>query len=225
MIPWEHLGRADVPGGGGLELLRRGGEYSIRLDGAELMNSRVHASEDALGTIPCAHVAAREAARVLVGGLGMGYTLRAALLALGPTARVVVAELVPEVVAWNRGPLGPLAGNPLRDARVTVREADVAAVMREEKAGFDAILLDVDNGPEAMTSASNRLLYHASGIRTARAALRPGGLLAVWSAGGNDRAFVRRLEREGFSVEAAPLRARGARGGGHHTVWLATRAG
>ena len=206
-----------------LSLYRRGDEFAIRVSGDELMNSRLHGSEEALGELACARIADRPEPRILIGGLGMGYTLRAALQGLNAQARVIVAELMPAVVEWNRGPLGDLAGHPLRDDRVTVREVDVAEILREEHLAFDAILLDVDNGPIALSSNGNNWLYGRSGLRAAFAALRPGGVLAVWSAG-PDQAFTYRLEKTGFKVDELTVRARGALGGARHTIWIAERA-
>ena len=206
-----------------LSLYRRGEEFSIRVGGDELMNSRLHGSEDALGELACARIADRLEPRILIGGLGMGYTLGAALRGLNAGARVIVAELMPAVVEWNRGPLGDLAGHPLRDNRVTVREIDVAVILREEQQAFDAILLDVDNGPRALTNHGNDWLYGRIGLKAAFAALRPGGVLAVWSAG-PDQGFSYRLRKTGFTVEELTVRARGALGGARHTIWLAERA-
>jgi spermidine synthase len=228
MIPWELLGRARVPGSKSeLSLHRHGADFSLRCDGLELMNSRTHGSEDALADLACMRIADRKSARVLVGGLGMGFTLAAALRGLPADAEVVLSELVPEVVQWNRTCLADLAGRPLDDARVAVRELDVARVLREQKAAFDAILLDVDNGPEGFTRVSNDGLYGEKGLAAARAALRPAGVLAVWSAG-PDRAFAQRLARAGFGVEQLGARGhqpgRGKAGGARNTIWLATCA-
>jgi spermidine synthase len=223
MIPWELLDRAQVPGNSGeLRLYRRGREFSIRVNGCELMNSRAHGSEDALAELACARIADRPRPRVLIGGLGMGYTLASALHRLGASARVVVAELVPAVVEWNRGPLADLAGHPLQDARVTVREVDVAQILQTEHQAYDAILLDVDNGPEGLTLKRNNWLYTKAGLEAAFAALRPAGVLTVWSASPN-RSFTQRLRQVGFAVDEAPVRARGHRGGAHHTIWIAGR--
>jgi spermidine synthase len=185
------------------------------------MNSRLHDSEDALGALAGARVAARPKAKVLVGGLGMGFTLAAVLAELGRDAEVRVVELVPAVVTWNRELLGDLAGHPLRDPRVKVRVGDVGAAMRASRAAFDAILLDVDNGPEGLTRASNDALYGRAGLAAAHAALRPKGVLAVWSAR-PDAAFTRRLSAAGFRVDEREVRAR-ERKGAKHTIWLATR--
>ena len=223
MIPWTLLDSAQVPGGGGeIRLYQRGSEYSIRVGSYELMNNRVHGSEDALASIACERLRDRDAPRVLVGGLGMGFTLAGVLKDLGPRGEVVVAELVPAVIAWNRGPLGAFAGNPLADPRVTVREGDVGQVIRSEKAAFDAILLDIDNGPAGLTSSMNDQLYGAAGLRAAHAALRPRGILAVWSAG-PDPAFTRRLQQAGFEAEQVRVRGRGAAGGSRFLIWIAGR--
>jgi spermidine synthase len=186
-----------------------------------LMSSRAHGTEELLAEVACARVAGRAAAQVLVGGLGMGFTLAAALRHLGPDARVEVAELVPALVAWNRGPLARVAGRPLDDPRVSMRDADVADVLRARSHAFDAILLDVDNGPNGLTRASNDWLYSPAGLCVARGALRDEGVLGVWSVA-PDRAFARRLRNGGFDVEERTARARSTRGG-RHTLWFATR--
>jgi spermidine synthase len=225
MHPWKLLDSAQVPGGDGeLRLYQRDAEFSMRVAGQELMNSRVYASEDVLSELGCGRIKQRKRARVLIGGLGMGYSLKSALGELGEDATVVVAELVPAVVSWNRGPLGHLARHPLRDPRVVVREADVGAVIREGRAVYDAILLDVDNGPDGLTRKSNDALYGAAGLRAARSALRPRGLLGVWSAA-RDRNFHLRLQRSGFDVEEIPVRARSTGKGSRHTIWLASLTG
>ncbi len=225
MIPWKLLDRAPVPGGEGeLMLYQRGEEFSIRVTGhGELMNSRAHGSEDMLAQLACARLAGRARPRLLIGGLGMGFTLAAALHELGPDAEVVVAELVPAVIAWNRGALGTLAGNPLLDPRVAVREADIARLLRSERNAFDAILLDVDNGPEGLTRDANDWLYGNAGLAAGFAALRADGILAVWSAG-DDRDFTDRLRRAGFEAEEVRVRARISKGA-RHTIWLAQRPG
>ncbi|MGV1100085.1 hypothetical protein ACUUL3_11850 [Thiovibrio sp. JS02] len=225
MIPWELLDSAPIPGGGEtLHLYRRGTEFSIRVAGCELMNSRVHGSEEALAGLACARLADRQAPTVLIGGLGMGFTLAAALRHLNEQAQIMVAELLPAVVAWNRGPLAALAGQPLLDRRVSVREIDIARILRAGQQAFDAILLDVDNGPQGLTRGGNDWLYGRTGLAAAHAALKPSGLLAVWSAS-PDPAFSRLLRRTGFAVEEVPTRARGRRGGGRHLIWLARRDG
>jgi spermidine synthase len=223
MIPWKLIDRAQVPGHGGeMCLYQRAGEFTIRLAAGELMNSRAHGSEDALAELACARIADRPCPRVLIGGLGMGYTTAAALRRLRADAQVLVAELVPAVVKWNRGPLGEFAGHPLQDARVTVCEADVAQVLQAEQRAYDAILLDVDNGPEGFSRKGNDWLYARAGLAAAFAALRPAGVLAVWSAG-PDRAFVKRLNQAGFKVNEVRVRARASNKGGRHTIWLAVR--
>lgn len=217
MIPWETLDTAAVPGGAEtLRLKRRGGEFSIMLGANELMNSRLSGSEEALARLTIERVSA-PAPRVLIGGLGLGFTLRAALPLLPPAARVTVAELVPAVVAWARGPLAALHGDSLHDPRVTIVEEDVAAAMRA--GAWDAILLDVDNGPEGLSRAGNDALYHAAGLAAAHAALAPGGVLSVWSAG-PDPAFTRRLRAAGFGVEEIAVRAGTTKRGARHVIWL-----
>ncbi len=224
VIPWTELGRASVPGEERpLVLARRDDEFVIRVGHAPLMSSRMHASEEALATCACEKPALSDHACVLVAGLGMGFTLAAALRALPATAEVVVAELVPALVDWNRGPLADLAGRPLEDQRVSVRVGDVAELLRGSYALFDAILLDVDNGPNGLTRASNERLYSHEGLRETARALRTRGVLAVWSAA-SDHEFTRRLHDAGFGVEERQVRARGTKGG-RHTLWLATRGG
>ena len=220
MIPWVFLDKAQIPDGGELRLMRRGTEFSIKLGQNELMNSRLSGSEQALATLTCRRIQAVERPRILIGGLGMGFTLRAALAVLGPRAEVVVAELVPSVVKWARGPMAEIFGDSLTDPRVSVREIDVSELIRSEQAGFDAILLDVDNGPEGLTRESNNALYSGAGLGAARAALRPKGVLAVWSSGPDAR-FTRRLTKVGFDVNEVPIRANGPRGGARHMIWIA----
>jgi spermidine synthase len=224
MIPWVHIDTAPIPGGGELRLKRRGAEFSISLGGNELMNSRLSASEEALATLPCGRLRDRERASVLIGGLGMGFTLRAALGVLGPKARVVVAELVPGVVAWARGPMAEIFHGSLDDPRVEIHEGDVGLLIGRAHERYDAILLDVDNGPEGFTTGANDALYGPAGLASARRALRPGGILAVWSAV-PDRAFESRLRRTGFAVEVEKVRAHAGRSGSRHVIWLATRPG
>ena len=224
MIPWTLLDTAEVPGDGGeLRLLRRGAEFSIRLGHNELMNSRVRGSEEALAKIAIAKIGEHTRPRILIGGLGMGFTLRAALRVIGPEARVVVAELVPAVVAWNRGWLASVADHSLADARVSIREEDVASLIRSERSAYDAILLDVDNGPEALTRKANDRLYDLDGLGAAYVALRPSGVLAAWSAG-PDGNFTRRLRKAGFEVNEVRVRARGASGGARQIIWIAVRS-
>jgi spermidine synthase len=225
MIPWVQLGGATVPDGGGeLRLMRRGSELSIMAGGTELMNSRLSGSEEALAALACERIGARPAAQVLIGGLGMGFTLRAALAVLGPDARVSVAELVPAVVAWARGPMAELFAGSLSDRRVAIHEDDVAELIRPARTAYDAILLDVDNGPEGLTRPANDGLYDSAGLASARRALRPGGVLGVWSSAPNP-AFSKRLRQSGYRVEEVPVRARGGRRGARHVIWLATNPG
>jgi len=225
MTTWEFLGSAQAPGDGEeLSLYRRGEEYSIRVKNRSLMDSAVHGSEDALAELACRMITGHPHPRILIGGLGMGYTTAAALRQLGSNSQVTVAELVPAVVEWNREFLGGLAGHPLDDPRVTVRVVDVANVLGEDQAAYDAILLDVDNGPQGLTRSGNSWLYAQVGLEVAWEALRPKGVLAVWSAAPN-QAFARRLRCVGFTVEEHGVRARGARGGRQHVVWLAQRGG
>ena len=222
MIPWAHLDRAQVPGGGELRLLRRGAEFSIRLGHNELMSSRLSGSEQALATFACDKIRTRERPQLLIGGLGMGFTLRAALTVLGPQAHIIVAELVPAVVTWARGPMAEIFGDSLADPRVDIRETDVGDLIKSHQQAYDAILLDVDNGPEGLTRQANYELYNQAGLSAVRGALRPGGVLAVWSSGDNPK-FTRRLRRTGFAVTEIPLRAKGPRGGAQHFIWIATR--
>lgn len=225
MIPWKLIDTADVPGGGEpLRLMQRGKEFTIKLGQNELMSSRLYGSEEALATLSCARLKARPDPHLLIGGLGMGFTLRAALKVLGPQARITVAELVPAVIAWARGPMAELSGESLLDPRVDIREADVARLIAGGRGTYDAILLDVDNGPQGLTRQSNDALYDSSGLRTAFAALRPGGVLAVWSSHPDDR-FAPRLRKAGFDTEEIKIRAtgRGGGGGARPVIWIATR--
>lgn len=223
MNPWVLLDEVEVPGdGGAMKLYQRAHEFSISVKNEELMNSRMHGSEDALAELACKRVADRQAPRVLIGGLGMGFTLGAALEHLGSNADVVVAELVPAVVKWNRSHLAELAGRPLEDSRVTVRESDVGLVIKEQTAAYDAIMLDVDNGPDGLTHEGNDRLYTHGGLAAAKAALRPGGILAVWSAE-PDKSFSKRIRGSGFKMEEVTVRARAKRGGRRHTIWVAEK--
>lgn len=224
MQPWELLGRTATPAGDEMTLMRRDSEYVIFASGKPLMSSRMHGSEEALATRGCAHLTGREQPTVLVGGLGMGFTLRATLDHVPASARVVVGELVSGVVAWNEGPLGPLAGHPLEDPRVAVEVGDVAAVLRRSAGRFDAVLLDIDNGPDAFTTTGNQWLYGNAGVITLRDALTPGGVVAVWSAW-EDRKFEQRLRWAGFTVEVVRVRARLAAGGPRHVIFLGVAPG
>jgi spermidine synthase len=223
MRPWELLHTTTVPGDGlELRLYRRGEEFSIKAGYSELMNSRVHGSEDALAELACQRLSDRPRPRILIGGLGMGFTLAAALQQLGPAAEVTVAELVPAVVTWNRELLCELAGRPLDDPRVTVHEGDVGQLIRSARGAYDAILLDVDNGPEGLTRKENDSLYSPAGLSAALVALRPKGIFGVWSIS-PDQPFSKRLQQTGFSVEEIRARARGKHGGGRHMIWLGTK--
>lgn len=221
MRHWTLLGEAPIPGTGKSLCLYRGkDDFYIRISGGpELMNSRKHGSEDALGALPCARLRDPAAARVLIGGLGMGFTLAAALKSVGTDAEVTVAELIPEVVEWNRGPLGACSGWPLSDPRTRVYAGDVTKLLRRSRASFDVVALDVDNGPEGLTRESNDWLYAMPGIECARRALRPGGVLAYWSAG-PDRDFSDTLRCCGLRVEEVKVYAHGGKGA-RHTLWLA----
>ena len=222
MIPRILIDTARVPDSNeDLRLFKRGSEFSIMLGQNELMNSRLSGSEEALATLTCERIRALPAPRLLIGGLGMGFTLRAALSVLGPQAEVVVAELIPSVLAWARGPMADLFGDCLFDRRVVVRVGDVRHAIGAGPRAFDAIMLDVDNGPQALAREANASLYDAKGLDAARAALRPGGVLAIWSSGENPK-FEALLGRGGFRVEKIKTRANGARGGARHIIWLAS---
>ncbi len=221
MIQREPLGTAQVPGGPELRLFRHDRDFMIVLGGNELMSSRMSGSEIALAEQTCDRIKGRKAPRLLIGGYGMGFTLRAAQARLGKDAHLVVAELVPEIINWARGPMAELAAGCLDDPRVELRLGDV----RDEIAGFpgayDAILLDVDNGPDGLTREANDGLYSQRGLRAARTALRPGGVLAIWSAARDD-AFARRLTKCGFAVDEVTVRARTNGKGPKHVIWFAT---
>lgn len=221
MIPRILIDTARVPDSDeDIRLFQRGSEFSIMLGQNELMNSRLAGSEEALARLTCERLQAVAAPRLLIGGLGMGFTLRAALAALGPRAEVVVAELIASVVAWAQGPMATVFGDCLSDPRVDLRVADVRDVIGARPKAFDAILLDVDNGPEALAREANETLYSAKGLKAARAALRPQGVLSVWSSGENP-SFEQRLAQGGFRVEKIKTRANGAKGGARHVIWLA----
>jgi spermidine synthase len=222
MQPWEHLDEARIPESGEtLRLKRRGREYSIMLGANELMNSRLFGSEEALATLALEKLAGRTGPRILIGGLGMGFTLRAALAAVDAEARITVAELVPAVVDWARGPMAELHAGALDDPRVRIFSGDVGAAIRASDADYDAILLDVDNGPDGLSRPGNDALYGAKGLGEARRALTPGGVLAVWSAHPDPR-FTQRLRQAGFVTEEKPVRARG-KSGAKHMIWLGVR--
>ena len=219
MKAWELLGEAQAPDGTELKLTRHTSELVILANGRSLMSSRMHGSEEALAMFGCRRARTCVAPRVLVGGLGMGFTLRATLDLLPRESFVMVSELIPAVVEWNRGPLGPLAGHPLKDKRVTVVVEDVGTTLRAQKGRFDAVLLDVDNGPSAMTATTNAGLYDNRGLAAAYASLKADGVLAVWSAK-DDRKFEQRLRYCGFEVTVEHVRARLKAGGPRHTIML-----
>jgi spermidine synthase len=223
MKPRELVARAIVPGGGGeLSLFRRGADFMIVLGGNELMSSRMSGSEEALAVMTCARLRHSPAPHVLIGGYGMGFTLRAALGVLPAQAFVTVSELVPEIIAWARGPMAELAAGCLDDLRVDVAEGDVAALIDRARDAYDAILLDVDNGPDALTRGANDRLYSRAGLAKAKSALKPDGVLAIWSAY-NAPAFARRLNESGFAVDQVEVRARSNGKGPRHTIWFARR--
>jgi spermidine synthase len=221
--PFELLGHALSPDGTVIKLVRRSDEHLILADGAVLMSSRMHGSEEALATLACQSLRTLQRPNVLIGGLGMGFTLRATLDLLPPDATVVVAELLPTVVEWNRGPLGPVAGHPLNDARVQIEIGDVAVTLASRLGQFDAVLLDVDNGPAAFTASSNEDLYDQRGIAAAHAALKPKGVLAVWAAQ-EDQKFGQRLRDGGFHVQIQRPCGRLQKGGPRHTIFLSYKS-
>jgi spermidine synthase len=222
MIPWLQLDTARVPGADvQLRLMQRGAEFSMMLGQNELMSSRLSGSEEALATLACRRIEAVKSPHLLIGGLGMGFTLRAALAVLGSDARIMVAELVPAVIAWARGPMADIFGDSLDDPRASIREADVVDVIRSHDSAFDAILLDVDNGPEGLIRKANDALYDVKGLNAIRRALRPGGVLAVWSSGPNPL-FSKRLGAAGFDVNEVAVRATTKRSGARHVIWFAT---
>jgi spermidine synthase len=223
MIPWLQLDTARVPGADvQLRLMQRGAEFSMMLGQNELMSSRLSGSEEALATLACRRIEAVNNPHVLIGGLGMGFTLRAALAVLGSDARIMVAELVPAVIAWARGPMADMFGDSLDDPRASIREADVVDVIASHGSAFDAILLDVDNGPEGLIRKANDALYDLKGLKAIRRALRPGGVLAVWSSGPNPL-FSKRLRAAGFDVNEVAVRATTKRSGARHVIWFATK--
>jgi len=221
MQPWDLLATATAPEGGSLRLMRRGDEFSIRLAGGnELMNSRLGGSEEALATLALDALGNRPAPRVLIGGLGMGFTLRAAQRIVPPDAQLVVAEIVPELIGWASEHMAGVFGACLADPRVEMRLGDVGAMIRAAAGSYDAILLDVDNGPDGLTRADNDALYGPAGLLAARRALRPGGVLAVWSAA-QDRGFSRRLSQAGLTASTHMVRAGRNGRGSRHTIWVA----
>ena len=224
MIPWLQIDTARVPGADvELRLMRRGADFSMMLGPNELMNSRLSGSEEALATLACRRIEAVKRPNLLVGGLGMGFTLRAALAVLGTDARITVAELVPAVIAWARGPMANVFADSLNDPRASILNADVIEVIRSHPSAFDAILLDVDNGPEGLIRKANDALYDLKGLKAIRRALRPGGVLAVWSSGPNPL-FSKRLRDAGFDVNEVAVRATAKRSGARHVIWFATKS-
>jgi spermidine synthase len=222
MKPRELIGTAKVPGGVELRLFRHGEDHMIMVDNNELMSSRVGGSEEALAVMTCERLGANASPHLLIGGYGMGFTLRAALAKIGPDGRATVAELVPEIIDWARGPMAALTAGCLDDPRVRLIAGDVAAEIKSSTTRYDAILLDVDNGPSGLVRAENDGLYSMKGLAAAKAALKPGGILAIWSAA-PDAAFTRRLKTAGFAVEEATVRARSNGKGPRHTIWFAKR--
>lgn len=220
MKPLERLGEAKTPDGTMLQLYRHDGAYLIRADGVELMSTRRHLSEDKLAEVACAPLKTRRGVRVLIGGLGLGFTLREALRHLGPDAEVVVAELVAEVIAWNANPDYALSAEAMADPRVRIVHDDVSNVLRKNASGFDAIMLDTDNGPEGMIMKENSRLYAVRGIANTMAALRSGGTIAYWSVG-DDPDFERSLKNAGLEVKVMKVRAH-ATSGPFHTLYIAT---
>jgi spermidine synthase len=225
MIPWLQIDTARVPGADvELRLMRRGAEFSMMLGHNELMNSRLSGSEEALATLACRRIKAVKRPNLLIGGLGMGFTLRAALAVLGPEARVTVAELVPAVIAWARGPMANIFAGSLDDPRTSILSADVIELIQSHpSAAFDAILLDVDNGPEGLIRKANDALYDLRGLKAVRRALRRCGVLAVWSSEPNPL-FSKRLRDAGFDVEEVAVRATTKRSGARHVIWFATKS-
>lgn len=225
MIPWVHLDTAEVPGGGTLRLMQRGTEFSIMAErGNELMNSRVYGSEELLATMAAGKIPDRRNPKVLIGGLGMGFTLRAALASLPKGAQITVAEIVPKVLEWARGPLAGVVGGSLDDKRVTIHRGDVGSLIAGSADGhWDMILLDVDNGPDGLTRPGNDNLYDAAGLSRSKRTLSRGGVLGIWSAG-PEQGFTPRLRRAGFRTEEHQVRSSGARKGARHVIWIAVRA-
>jgi spermidine synthase len=223
MIPWLQIDTARVPGADvELRLMRRGAEFSMMLGQNELMNSRLSGSEEALATLACRRMEAVKRPNLLIGGLGMGFTLRAALAVLGPDARITVAELVPAVIAWARGPMASIFAESLDDPRASILNADVIEVIQSHASAFDAILLDVDNGPEGLIRKANDALYDLTGLKAVRRALQRGGVLAVWSSGPHPL-FSKRLGDAGFAVDEVAVRATTKRRGARHVIWFATK--
>jgi spermidine synthase len=225
MRPWIHLDTANVPGDKTqLKLMQRGEEFSIMLGTNELMNSRLSGSEEALATLSAERIGARAGAKVLIGGLGMGFTLRAAQKCFPADCELVIAELVPEIIAWARGPLTPVFENCLDDPRVSIINDDVGKIIAAGNRSYDAILLDVDNGPDGVSQEQNDALYGPAGLKKSFAALKPGGVLAVWSAHPS-APFTKRLRGANFTVEEVNVRARSSGRGARHVIWLGVKPG
>ncbi len=223
MLPWIQLDTTPVPGSDAtLRLMQRGTEFTIKIGANELMSSRMFGSEEALATLTCFRIKALPKPTILIGGLGMGFTLRAALKVTPPDARITVVELVPAIVRWGRGPMAEMFDGCLDEPRVTLRETDVNTVIRTSRNSYDAIMLDVDNGPEGLVREGNNALYNATGLRAAFDALRPGGVLSVWSSG-QDVKFTARLRKAGFTTEVVNVDASGSRGRARHVIWFATK--
>ncbi|WP_019832580.1 spermidine synthase [Sphingomonas sp. PR090111-T3T-6A] len=220
MVPRILIDTAQIPGGDTLRLFQRGAEWSIMLGANELMNSRLSGSEEALATMSCERIAGRPKPHLLIGGYGMGFTLRAALGVLGKDATLTVAELVPAVIDWAKGPMAGLTAECLDDPRTDIHIADVATLIGGARGAYDAILLDIDNGPDGLVRAANDRIYDRDGLAAAKRALRPGGVLAIWSST-RDTVFANRLRRARFDVEEVVVRARASGGGAHHVIWFA----
>lgn len=223
VLPWIQLDTTDIPGSDAkLRLMQRGTEYTIKIGANELMSSRMFGSEEALATLTCFRIKALPDPKILIGGLGMGFTLRAALKVTPPDARLTVVELLPAIVRWGRGPLTELFAGCLDEPRVMLREADVSTVIRASRNSYDAIMLDVDNGPEGLVREGNNALYNLTGLQAAYDALRPGGVMSVWSSG-QDVKFTARLRKTGFATEVINVDASGSRGRARHVIWFATK--
>jgi spermidine synthase len=223
MTPRIHLGTAQVPGGPDLQLYSRGDDFMIVLERNELMSTRMNGSEIALAEMSIERLGNKDGLHLLIGGYGMGFTLRAALAMLGADAKVAVAELVPEIIAWARGPMAAVADGCLDDPRVHLRMGDVGEAIAAANGEYDAILLDVDNGPDGLTREGNDGLYSPAGLQASKRALRPGGILAVWSAA-EDKKFAKRMEKAGFAVEEVAVRARTNGKGPRHIIWFGRKS-
>jgi spermidine synthase len=221
VIPNELVGTAKVPGGGELRCWRHDGDFSIRIDGIELMSNRVHGSEEAMAELAIERLGSRRNPRVLVGGLGMGFTLARTLQLVGEESIVDVAEVVPEIVQWNRELFGHCAGHPLKDPRTRLHMGDVNSRIAAVNGLYDVMLLDVDNGPDGLVRGDNDRIYSRRGLDRAWTAMRPGSVLAVWSSRSDDR-FADRLTRGGFTVTEHRVRARRTKGP-VRTIWIAWR--